>query len=130
MGSERPASAYLPLLAAALAAALSFGYSQPAYAGPQTLREGLFGDRPAPGRRASPPVARYVSQEGEAASNANSLKQGQDVVLSALQQRFNDGSSVNIDQEMANLLTLQNAYAANARVLSSVKEMFDTLLKM
>jgi flagellar hook-associated protein 1 FlgK len=71
-----------------------------------------------------------VSQEGEAASNANSLKQGQDVVLSALQQRFNDGSSVNIDQEMANLLTLQNAYAANARVLSSVKEMFDTLLKM
>jgi hypothetical protein len=66
MGSERPASAYLPLLAAALAAALSFGYSQPAYAGPQTLREGLFGDRPAPGRRASPPVARYVSQEGEA----------------------------------------------------------------
>jgi flagellar hook-associated protein 1 FlgK len=75
-------------------------------------------------------LRQVVSQEGEAASNANSLKQGQDVVLSALQQRFNDGSSVNIDQEMANLLTLQNAYAANARVLSSVKEMFDTLLKM
>jgi flagellar hook-associated protein 1 FlgK len=75
-------------------------------------------------------LRQVISQEGEAASNANNLKQGQDVVLSALQQRFNDGSSVNIDQEMANLLTLQNAYAANARVLSSVKEMFDTLLKM
>jgi hypothetical protein len=50
----------------AFATALSFGYAQPAYAGPQTLREGLFGDRPAPGRRATPPVARYVSQEGEA----------------------------------------------------------------
>lgn len=66
MASERPASAYRPLFAAAFAAALSVGYALPAHAGPQTLREGLFGDRPAPGRRASPPIARYVSQEGEA----------------------------------------------------------------
>jgi hypothetical protein len=66
MASERPASTYRPLFAAALAAALSVGCALPAYAAPQTLREGLFGDRPAPGRRASPPIARYVSQEGEA----------------------------------------------------------------
>ena len=52
------------------------------------------------------------------------------MVLSSLQQRFNDGSSVNVDQEMANLLTLQNSYAANARVLSAVKDMFDILMKM
>ena len=31
---------------------------------------------------------------------------------------------------MANLLQLQNAYAANARVLSTVKDMLDTLMKM
>ena len=31
-------------------------------------------------------------------------------------------SGVNIDEEMAHLLSLQNAYAANARVLSTVKE--------
>jgi len=31
---------------------------------------------------------------------------------------------------MANLLSLQNSYAANARVLSAVKDMFDTLLRM
>ena len=48
----------------------------------------------------------------------------------SLQQRFNDSSSVNVDQEMANLLTLQNSYAANARVLSTVKDMFDILLRM
>jgi flagellar hook-associated protein 1 FlgK len=46
-----------------------------------------------------------------------------------LQQRLNDSSGVNIDQEMANLLNLQNAYAANARVLSAVKEMLDILMK-
>ena len=38
------------------------------------------------------------------------------MVVNSLQQRFTDQSSVNIDEEMANLLKLQTAYAANARV--------------
>ena len=75
-------------------------------------------------------LRQVLSQQGEAAASATNLKQGQDVVLNSLQQRFNSGSSVNVDQEMANLLTLQNSYAANARVLSAVKDMFDTLMKM
>jgi flagellar hook-associated protein 1 len=75
-------------------------------------------------------LRQVVSQQGEAASSANNLKQGQDVVLNALQQRFNDASGVNVDQEMANLLTLQNSYAANARVMSAVKEMLDALINM
>jgi flagellar hook-associated protein 1 len=75
-------------------------------------------------------LRQVISQQGEAADAANNLKQGQDVVLSSLQQRFNAGSGVNVDQEMANLLTLQNSYAANARVLSAVNDLFTTLLKM
>ena len=75
-------------------------------------------------------MRQVISQQGEAAEAAANLKQGQDVVFNSLQQRFNDGAAVNIDQEMANLLNLQNAYAANARVLSTVKDMLDTLLKM
>ncbi|HZT24674.1 MAG TPA: flagellar hook-associated protein FlgK [Pseudolabrys sp.] len=71
-----------------------------------------------------------ISQQAEAASSANNLKQGQDVVLSSLQQRFNDTSGVDIDQEMADLLTLQNAYAANAHVLTTVNAMFTTLMNM
>jgi len=71
-----------------------------------------------------------IEHQGDAANNANTLKQGQDVVLASLQQRFTDTSSVNIDSEMANLLNLQNAYAANARVMSAVKQMLDTLLNM
>jgi flagellar hook-associated protein 1 FlgK len=31
---------------------------------------------------------------------------------------------------MANLLTLQNSYAANARVVSAVKDMLDALMQM
>jgi flagellar hook-associated protein 1 FlgK len=75
-------------------------------------------------------LRQVLSQQGEAATAASNLKQGQDVVLNALQQRFNDTSGVNVDQEMANLLTLQNSYGANARVLSAVKDMFDTLINM
>jgi flagellar hook-associated protein 1 len=75
-------------------------------------------------------LQQVISQQGEAASAASSLQQGQDVVLSSLQQRFNDSSGVNVDQEMANLLTLQNSYAANAHVLSAVNTMLDTLMQM
>jgi flagellar hook-associated protein 1 FlgK len=75
-------------------------------------------------------LRQVISQQGEAANSANNLKQGQDVVLNALQQRFDESSGVNVDQEMANLVTLQNAYAANARVMSTVKDMLDTLLHM
>ncbi len=75
-------------------------------------------------------LRQVLSQQGEAASSASNLSQGQEVVLNSLQQRFNDGASVNVDQEMATLLTLQNSYAANARVLSTVKDMFDALMRM
>ena len=75
-------------------------------------------------------MRQVVSQQGEAASAADSLKQGQDVVFNTLQERFNSGAAVNIDEEMANLLNLQNSYAANARVLSTVKSMIETLLNM
>jgi flagellar hook-associated protein 1 FlgK len=75
-------------------------------------------------------IRQMISQQGDAAASAANLKQGQDVVFNALQQRFNDSAGVNIDQEMANLLSLQNSYAANARVLSTVRDMLDTLFNM
>jgi flagellar hook-associated protein 1 FlgK len=75
-------------------------------------------------------LRQVISQQGQAASAATSLKQGQDVVLASLQQRYNESANVNIDEEMASLLTLQNAYAANARVLSAVRDMLDTLMRM
>jgi flagellar hook-associated protein 1 len=85
----------------------------------------------APFRGSLPQMIRQViSHQGDAAQAAANLKEGQDVVFNSLRQRFNNTSSVNIDEEMANLLNLQNAYAANARVMSTIKEMLDTLLKM
>jgi flagellar hook-associated protein 1 len=75
-------------------------------------------------------LRQVISQQGQAAATAGNLSQGQEVVVNALRQRVNDASGVNVDQEMANLLSLQNAYGANARVMSAVKELFDLLLRM
>ena len=71
-----------------------------------------------------------MSQQGQAANNADNLKQGQDLVVSTLQQRMNSASGVNIDQEMTTLLTLQNTYSANARVFSVIEQMYKDLLSL
>jgi flagellar hook-associated protein 1 FlgK len=75
-------------------------------------------------------LGQVMTAQAQAAADAANLQQGQDVVVKALQQRMNTTSGVNVDQEMTNLLTLQNAYAANARVFSTVQKMFETLLQM
>jgi flagellar hook-associated protein 1 FlgK len=75
-------------------------------------------------------MRQVISQQGDASEAAGNLKAGQDVVMTSLQERFNDGASVNTDEEMANLLNLQTAYAANARVLTTIRDMLDTLMRM
>jgi flagellar hook-associated protein 1 len=75
-------------------------------------------------------LRQVISYQGEAAENASNLAAGQAVVVNALKGRFADISAVNVDVEMANLLTLQSAYAANARVMSVVKDMMERLMSI
>jgi flagellar hook-associated protein 1 len=75
-------------------------------------------------------VSQIVSSQSLATNTANSLKDGQDLVVQSLQSRFDSTAAVNIDTEMANLLTLQNSYGANARVMSTIKAMLDALLQV
>jgi flagellar hook-associated protein 1 FlgK len=75
-------------------------------------------------------MSAIVSQQSQAANAASNLQQGQSTVVSALQQRFNNQSGVSIDTELSNLIALQNAYGANARVMSTVQQMMATLLQM
>jgi flagellar hook-associated protein 1 FlgK len=75
-------------------------------------------------------LRQVVSVQGENASNASNLAAGQEVVVNALKGRVAEGSAVNIDVEMANLLSLQSAYGANARVMSVVKDMLEQLLRI
>ena len=74
-------------------------------------------------------LQQFLSQQSNASTQATQLQQGQDVVVSTLQQKFNSTSAVNIDTEMSNLIQLQNSYAANAHVMSVVQSMMNTLLQ-
>ena len=75
-------------------------------------------------------MEQFLSQQANASTTATQLQQGQDVVVSALQQKMNSTSGVNIDTEMANLISIQNTYAANAHVMSVVQTMMTSLMQV
>ena len=75
-------------------------------------------------------LQQFVSQQAAAASSATQLQQGQSVVVSTLQQKFNSTSAVNIDSELSNLIALQNSYSANAHVMSVIQSMMQTLMQV
>ncbi len=73
---------------------------------------------------------RVIATQSQAASNSKALAEGQEVVLSTLRERAADVSGVNTDQELADLVEVQNIYAANARIVAAVRDMFDALLRI
>src|ERR1700730_1033065 len=75
-------------------------------------------------------MQQFLSVQANASTSATQLQQGQNVVVSALQQKMNSTSGVNIDAEMANLISLQNNYAANAHLMSVVQTMMTSLMQV
>jgi len=47
--------------------------------------------------------------------------------LRMTEQRYQQDTGVNLDEELANLQVLQNAYAASARLITVIQTLFDTL---
>jgi flagellar hook-associated protein 1 len=74
-------------------------------------------------------MQQFTAQQGSQADAAQQLADGQNVVLNTLDKKMSDVSGVNMDEEMAHLLSLQNAYSANARVMSTVNDMYKTLMQ-
>lgn len=74
-------------------------------------------------------IQQVMGMQGDAAVAAQQLSDGQNVVLNTLQQKMDAVSGVNIDEEMAHLLALQNAYGANARVMAAVRDMYAMLMQ-
>jgi len=73
-------------------------------------------------------MAQIVSYQGSQAASLDRLQQGQQIITDGYQQRLEASSKVNVDQELARLVQLQTAYAANARIISAVQEMINSLL--
>lgn len=73
-------------------------------------------------------IKQTINFQGNSAASALAENDMQMLSLDALTQRLNSEYGVNVDEEMARLMELQNAYAANARVLSVVQELLDALM--
>lgn len=69
-------------------------------------------------------VVTGLTQIGE---RATLQSEESEILRSGLEQSLRDEVGVDIDEEMANLTVLQNAYAATARVIDTINQMFQAL---
>jgi flagellar hook-associated protein 1 FlgK len=73
-------------------------------------------------------AAEFVSYQANQAADYESQLNFQEQIRSLLDERLKDESGVNLDEELASLIQLESAFAASARVLSSVQQALDELL--
>lgn len=74
-------------------------------------------------------ISQAINYQGNAASTAISEDDTQKLTLEALGERLEADYGVDVDEEMARLMELQNAFAANARVMSVAQELIQSLLQ-
>lgn len=63
-------------------------------------------------------------------ANTQELLDFRTTVLGEVKNKLDSGSGVNMDEEMANLILYQNAYAASARVITTLSEVYRMLTEM
>lgn len=73
-------------------------------------------------------ISQAINYQGNAASTAIADEDTQQLTLQALGERLEADYGVDVDEEMARLMELQNAFAANARVMSIAQELIQSLL--
>lgn len=88
------------------------------------------GSLPASSQRLSEYAASVIQASATNAQNASDNYDFQKSLMSELQTRQGEVSGVNIDEELAGLIVIQNAYAASSRIVSTVNSMYDDLLNM
>lgn len=103
------------------------------------LSENLFTFSPASGiGQAGGPVSttlagftqRVVSLQTAQADLARRELASQEVVTFALTDRFQESVAVDVNEELSQLITLQNAFAANAQVIQVASDLLQTLLSI
>jgi flagellar hook-associated protein 1 FlgK len=69
-----------------------------------------------------------VTKNGISKQQADNKVTSQEYLLSQLQQRKDSISSVNVNEEVTDVIRFQRAFQANSKVISVVSEMLDTLI--
>jgi flagellar hook-associated protein 1 FlgK len=97
---------------------------------PFSSATGIGGSGPAYVTTVADFTRRIVETQGANAESAKRLDEGQGIALAAVESRFTEKTGVNVDQEMSQLVQLQTAYGANARVMTAIRDMLDLLMRM
>ena len=72
--------------------------------------------------------SQLVSRVGSKTHELDINREAQDILYGQAKAQREAVSGVNLDEEAANLVRYQQAYQANAQVISAASEMFDTLI--
>ena len=83
----------------------------------------------APATLAGFSTALVASMSGDARDSSDQLDTAT-ALRTTLQSQLSATSGVSIDEEMANMVQIQNAYAANGKVIAAVQAMWNSLLAM
>lgn len=75
-------------------------------------------------------VADSIAQIGSAARNSSLAAETNKAIAADLNARASADAGVNLDEELSNLILYQRAYGANARVISAIDELWQTLLQV
>jgi flagellar hook-associated protein 1 FlgK len=79
-------------------------------------------------------VSRYASEFsgsiGRDAASASSRMDAADAVKAEADNRLQSAESVNLDEELVNMTTYQQAFNASARMIQATKELFDILANL
>lgn len=144
-GSSTGASAFTPnpaggpagfttliqrVLSYTLGADVQSGVSQTA---PATSGLGVTGTLRAPygaGATLASMASALTAAQAQESGNASDALSSETGVQTALTAKLSAASGVSVDTEMSDIIALQNAYAANAKVVSSIQSMWNDLLGM
>jgi flagellar hook-associated protein 1 FlgK len=74
-------------------------------------------------------TARIIATQASLASGAGAEQTYRNDVKAEVDSRKTSLEGVNLDDELANMMTYQQAYNASARMLTTVQQMYDTLLQ-
>ncbi|HZB91576.1 MAG TPA: flagellar hook-associated protein FlgK [Stellaceae bacterium] len=75
-------------------------------------------------------AGQILGQNSTAASNASNNAQYQTGVQNQISTSLQNETGVNMDQQLSNLTVYQNSYAASARVVQVVDDMFNSLMQI
>jgi flagellar hook-associated protein 1 len=96
----------------------------------QQLGFAAAGDLPATTASLTGYTAQVLGSIANAAATIDGLAKDTAAVRAAIEAKRDEFSSVNIDEELANMIVFQQAYNAAARLITTANELYDILLSI